>query len=60
MRALVLITGGVSVVCVRDLVLYYSAVVFIVGLCLFFMCLCWAIVEFSTLGTASTDIVGNY
>ena len=39
--ALVLIDGGVLDFCVRDLVLCAGAVVFIIGLCLFFMFLFW-------------------
>ena len=57
--ALVLIDGGVLDFCVRDLVLCAGAVVFIIGLCLFFMFLCLTIVDCSTLGTSGVDIVCN-
>ena len=60
MRALVLFAGSVLVFYVWDLVLYAGAVVFIVGLCLFFLCLYLGIVDCSTLGTAGVYIVGNY
>ena len=56
---IVLIAGDVSVFCVQDLVLFASSVVFVIGLCLFFLCLCLDIVDCSTLGTAGVDIVGN-
>ena len=58
-RALVLLSGGVSVFCVRDCVLCAGAVVFIVGLCLFYIYLCLVIVDCSTLGTDGVDIVVN-
>ena len=58
-HALVLIAGGVSVLCVRDIVLCTGAVVLIVGLCLLFICLRLAIVDCSTLGTDGMDIVCN-
>ena len=60
MRALVLLAGGLSDFCVRYLVLCAGAVVFIIGLCLFFMFLCLATVDCSTLGTAGVDLVVNY
>ena len=46
--------------CVQDLVLCAGAVVFIIGLCLFFMFLRLAIVDCSTPGTAGVDIVVNF
>ena len=36
-----------------------GAVVFILGLCLFFLCLCLTIINCSTLVTAGVDSVGN-
>ena len=58
--ALVLLDGDVLDFCVRDLVLCAGAVVFIIGLCLFFMFLCLAIVDCSTPGSAGVDIVVNF
>ena len=59
-RDLVLISGGVSAVCVRDLVLCAGDVVLNISLCLLFMCLRLTIVDCSTLGTDGVDIVGNW
>ena len=59
MRALVLLAGGVSVFCVQYLVLCAGAVMFIVGLCLFFLCLCLAVVDCFTLRTAGVAIFGD-
>ena len=58
-RALVLLADGVSVFYVQYIVLYAGAVLFIVCLCLFFLCLWLAIFYCSKLGTAGVDIVGN-
>ena len=58
-RVLVLLADGVSAFWVRDLVLFSGDVVFIIGVCLFFLCLCLAIVDCSSLGTSGVDIVGN-
>ena len=57
--ALFLMHSGVSACCVRDIVLCSGAVVLIIGLCLFFLILCLATTDFSTLGTTGVDIVDN-
>ena len=54
-RALVLLDGGVSDCCVLDLVLCSGAVVLITCLCIFFLILCLATVDCSTLGTTAVD-----
>ena len=59
-RDLVLLTGGVLAVCVRDLVLCAGAVVLNVDLCLLFLCLRLTIVDCYNLGTDGVDIVGNW
>ena len=56
-RALVLLDGGVLAFCVCDILLCAGAIVFIIVLCLFFLFLCLATVEYSTLGTTGVDIV---
>ena len=58
-RALALLAGDVLAFCVQDLVLFAGAVVFIIGLCLFFLFLCLAIADCSKLVTAGVDIVVN-
>ena len=58
-RALFLLAGSVSAIYVLDLVLCAGDVVFIIGLCLFFMFLCLATVYCSTLGTSGSNIVVN-
>ena len=58
--ALVLLDGYVLALCVLDLVLCAGAVVLIVGLCLFFMILCLATVDCSTLGNIGVDIVDKF
>ena len=55
--ALVLLNSGVLDLCVLDLVLCAGSVVLILGLCLFFIILCLATVDCSTLVTTGVDIV---
>ena len=54
-RALVLLVGGVLSLCVLDPVLCAGDVVLIVGLCIFFLILCLATVDCSTLVTTGVD-----
>ena len=58
-RALVLLVGGVLSLCVLDPVLCAGDVVLIVGLCIFFLILCLATVDCSTLITTGVYIVDN-
>ena len=57
--ALVLLDGGVSALCVLDLVLCAGAAVLIIGLCIFFLSLCLVTVDCYTLGTTGVDIVNK-
>ena len=55
--ALFLMHSGVSACCVRDIVLCSGAAVLIIGLCLFFLILCLATIDCSTLGATGVDTV---
>ena len=59
-RDFVLLDGGVLALCVLDLVFCAGDIVLIVGLCFFFLILCLATVDCSTLVTNGVDIVDNY
>ena len=56
-HAFVLLDGGVLDLCVLYIVLCAGAVVLIAGLCIFFMILCLATVDCSTLGATGVDTV---
>ena len=56
-HAFVLLDGGVLDLCVLYIVMCAGAVVLISGLCIFFLILCLATIDCSTLGATDVDTV---